>query len=186
MAPVKKHFSTPLRILMVVLMTGMVFKIMAWPYAKLIMLLSFVGIVVLYSLRFWKKTEKKHVDFVKLILVIFWTSNGILQILNFPYTLFFQIVTAVTFVLWFVMEGTAYFMDDERRTKNSFSHIVWNCIMIVGTLGIICGSLLKILNWEYSVYLLAVSITMVAAYILKDVFLTTPSEDEESNEEYQL
>lgn len=186
MLPAKKHFSTPLRILMVLLLVGMIFKIMTWPFAKVIMLTSFVGIVVLYGMRFWKKTEKKHVDFVKLILVVFWTTNGILEILNFPYTLFFQVVTAVTFVLWFVMEGTAYFMDEERRAKNSNSHILWNCIMVIGTLGIIAGSLLKILNWEYSMHLLALGIIMVAAYILKDLFLPTPKEEEESNEEFQL
>ncbi|WP_273567009.1 hypothetical protein [Maribacter halichondriae] len=187
MTAVKKILKTPLRISIAVLLVGMTAKIMQWPFAKEIMLISFVAIGILYTARFWKKSEKQYVDYVKLILVMFWTTNGILRILDFPYTLFFQIVTAITFVIWFVMEGTAYFMDEDRRAKNTLSHILWNCTLVAGTLGIICGSLLKILYWEYATHLLSLGITMVAAYILKDIFLPSSTEDEEgNNEEFQL
>lgn len=187
MTAVKKVLKTPLRVSLVILLLGMTAKILQWPFAKEIMLFSFFAIGILYTIRFFKKAEKQYIDYVKLILVLFWTTNGLLRILDFPYTLFFQIVTAITFVIWFIMEGTAYFMDEDRRAKNTLSHILWNCTLVLGTLGVICGSLLKILHWDYSVHLLSLGITMVAAYILKDVFLPNSTEDEEgNNEEFQL
>ena len=96
-------------------------------------------------------------------------------------------MTAIAFLLWFIMEGTAYFLDEDRRAKNSLYHILWNCALVLGTLGVIAGSLLKILHWDYSLHLLSLGITMIAAYILKDVFVPeTPKEDGHNHEEYQL
>ena len=109
MTAVKKILKTPLRVSLVVLLLGMTAKILQWPFAKEVMLASFFAIGILYTIRFWKKIEKQYIDYVKLILVLFWTINGVLRILHFQYTLFFQIVTAITFVIWFIMEGTAYF-----------------------------------------------------------------------------
>ena len=107
--------------------------------------------------------------------------------MKFPYTLFFLTITAIAFVLWFVMEGTAYFLDVDRRAQNSVYQILWNCTLVLGTLGVISGSLLKILHWDYSLHLLSLGITMIAAYILKDVFVPeNNNEDEHNHEEYQL
>ncbi|MGB5555434.1 MAG: hypothetical protein WBM83_12300 [Flavobacteriaceae bacterium] len=187
MTTVKKILKTPLRIALALLLVGMSAKILQWPFAKEIMLLSFAAIGVLYSIRFFKKSQKHYIDYVKLILVLFWTTNGLLKLMSFPYTLFFQIVTAITFVIWFIMEGTAYFLDDDRRTKNSLSHIIWNFVLVIGTLSIICGSLLKLFYLEFSLHLLSLGITLVAAYILKDIFPPTHRSNEESNnEEFQL
>ena len=43
--------------------------------------------------------------------------------------------------------------------------------MVAGTLAIIVGSILKILNWEFALPLLTLGIVILAAYILKDVFV---------------
>ncbi len=166
---------------------GMVAKIFQEPYASGLILTGFGSIGVLYSIRFWKKSSKMNIDFIKLFLVLFWTTNGILRILDFAYGLFFQIMTAIFFVVWVIMEGTAYFLDEDRKSKNSLSHILWNCAMVIGALGIITGSLLKILNWEYATSLLVFGIVLIAAYILKDFFEASkqPREDQ-NNEEFQL
>ncbi|MCJ7467038.1 MAG: hypothetical protein MUO53_10140 [Maribacter sp.] len=187
MAPNKKILKNPLRASLVILLLGMIAKIFEVPYAKGVILLSFLAIGILYSIRFWKKSVKKNVDFIKVFLIVFWTMNGVLRILDFTYTLFFQFMTAVFFVVWFIMEGTAYFLDEDRKVKNSISHILWNCAIILGTLAVISGSLLKVLNWEFAVPLLVLGLALIAAYILKD-FLTPAeaSEDNGNNEELQL
>jgi len=185
MSTPKKILKLPLRVSLAILLFGTISKISEWPFAAEIMLIGFSAIGFLYVFRFLKKTEKKFIDYVKLILVIFWTANGIFKILSLPFTLFFQIIIALSFIIWFVMEGTAYFLDEERRAKNSTAQILWNCALVIGTLGVIAGSLLRLIDWDYSVHILSLGITMIAAYILKDVFIPE-SGDDSNNEEFQL
>ncbi|MEP3210219.1 MAG: hypothetical protein ABJN95_13550 [Maribacter sp.] len=183
----KKILKLPLRISLAILLSGILAKMLEWPYAKKILLIGFAALGILYIIRFISKSEKKFLDYIKLILVSFWSLYGVFTILNFPYTLFFLTMTSTSFVLWFIMEGTAYFLDEDRRAKNSWYRILWNCALVLGTFAVISGSLLKILHWDYALHLLSLGITMIAAYILKDVFVPeTPKEDEHNHEEYQL
>lgn len=185
MSTPEKILKLPLRISLAILLLGTVAKITEWPFAPEIMLIGFSAIGLLYVFRFLKKTEKKFLDYTKLTLIIFWTANGIFKVLGFPFTLFFQIIIAISFIIWFVMEGTAYFLDEDRRAKNSIAQILWNCALIIGVLGVISGSLLKLIDWDYSIHLLSLGITFIAAYILKDVFIPESSDDQ-NNEEFQL
>jgi len=179
----KKILKLPLRISLAILLLGILAKMLEWPYATKILLIGFSSLGLLYALRFLSKSEKEFLDYNKLVLVTFWSLYGIFNVLNFPYTLFFLTMTSIAFVLWFIMEGTAYFLDEDRRTKNNLYHILWNCALVLGTLGVISGSLLKILDWDYALHLLSLGITMIAAYILKDVFVPeTPKEDEQNHE----
>lgn len=187
MSTFKKILTMPLRLSVVLILMGMLMKFFEWPMATQVMFVSFAAIGVLYFIRFWKKPTRHFIDYNKLVLVSFWALNGIFNIMDFPYTILFQVIIAVSFVLWFVMEGTAYFLDDDRSSKNSSMQLLWNFAMVLGTLAIIAGSLLKILNWEFAIPLLTLGIAMVAIYVLKDVFTTRKmGTDESSNEEYQL
>ncbi|MFK7814277.1 MAG: hypothetical protein AB8B59_17395 [Maribacter sp.] len=179
----KKILKLPLRISLAVLLAGIISKMLEWPYATEFLLGGFATLGFLYAIRFVAKTEKRFLDYIKIVLVAFWSLYGVFTVMNFPYTLFFLTMTSIAFVLWFIMEGTAYFLDEDRRAQNSLYHILWNCALVLGTLGVIAGSLLKILHWDYSFHILSLGITLIAAYILKDVFVPeTPNEDEE----YQL
>lgn len=187
MTPNKKILKLPLRISLATLLFGIISKMFEWPFATKILLVSFTALGVLYTIRFLGKTKKEFLDYNKFALVLFWSLYGIFTVLNFSYTLFFLTMTTVTFILWFIMEGTAYFLDEDRHVKNSLYRILWNFALVMGTLAIISGSLLKILNWDYSIHLLSLGITMVAAYILKDIFVPESSNNEEQNQEgFQL
>ena len=90
-------------------------------------------------------------------------------------------------MIWIVLEGTAYFLDEERKTKNTRTQLLWNCAMVGGTLAIITGSLLNLLGWQFAIPLMALGIVIIVAYILKDVFATNKLENNDNNnEEYQL
>lgn len=187
MSNTKKILKLPLRISIGVLLFGMLAKILEWSFAKEIMLFGFTTIGILYVFRFLKKRERQFIDYTKLVLIVFWATNGIFRVLDFPYTLFFQIITAIAFVTWFILEGTAYFLDEDRRAKNSIGQILWNCLLVVGTLGVITGTILKVLDWAYAIHLLSLGITFIGAYVLKDVFVPSKNrEEEQSNEEYQI
>lgn len=183
----KKILKNPLRISIVVLLMGMLARIFQWPYASMMVIGGFSAICIFYGIRFWKKTDRVFLDYVKLVLVLFWSLNGICRMLDLPYTLLFQIITGASFITWFVMEGTAYFMDEDRRAKNSTLQIWWNVSMVLGALSIIAGSLMKVLHWEFANILLILGIIMVAVYILKDLLIVAKiKEKDSSNEEFQL
>jgi len=187
MSTYKKILTMPLRLAIVVLLMGMLMKVLEWPMATQLMFVSFAVIGILYVFRFLKKTSRHFVDYVKVVLVFFWTTNGIFRIMDFPYTILFQVIIAISFVLWFILEGTAYFLDEDRRAKNSTKQLIWNFAMVAGTLAIIVGSILKILNWEFALPLLVCGIVILAAYILKDVFVADKIANEDrNNEEFQL
>lgn len=187
MTPSKKILKLPLRISLATLLFGIISKMFEWPFSTKILLASFIILGLLYAIRFFKKTKKEFLDYNKFALVSFWTLYGSFTVMNFSYTLFFLTMTAIAFVIWFVMEGTAYFLDEDRHPTNSLYHILWNFILVIGTLGIISGSLLKILHWDYALHLLSLGITMVAAYVLKDIFVPeSRNEDEQNQEEFQL
>lgn len=183
----KKVLKTPLRISLVALLLGMVMRMLDWPYAAGVLFTSFLAVGILYAVRFSKKENKQPVAYIKMILVLFWTTNGLLRILDFPHTLFFQIGTALTFVTWFAMEGTAYFMDEDRKAKNSMIEIIWNFAMVIGVLTIISGGLMHLIEWEYSTTTLTIGLTIVTAYILKDVFSPVKEiEKDPQNQEIQI
>lgn len=187
MAAQDKILKVPLRISMTLLLLAMLAQIFDWPHANKMLLLCFSLVGVLYAIRFWKKLEKKFIDYVKVTLVFFWSINGISSILGFQHTVYFQVVIGCTFLIWFIMEGTAYFLDEDRKSKNTLSKILWNVFMVVGTLAIILGSLSNMLNWQFSIPLLAFGILTVAIYILKDVFIVSKMEkDDRNNGEFQL
>ncbi len=187
MAAQDKILKIPLRVSMTLLLMGMLAQILDWPHANKLLLVCFIAVGVLYTIRYWKKSTKKFIDHVKVTLVVFWSVNGISTILGFQYTVFFQVVIGITFLIWFILEGTAYFLDEDRKSKNSRPQILWNIAMVVGTLSIIIGSLLSMLDWQFSLPLLVFGILTVAVYILKDVFIVTKLEnDDQNNEEFQL
>ena len=183
----KKVLKTPLRISLVALLLGMLMRMLDWPYAAGVLFTSFLSVGLLYAVRFSKKENKQPVAYIKMILVLFWTTNGLLRILDFPHTLFFQIGTALTFVTWFAMEGTAYFMDEDRKAKNSIIEIIWNFAMVVGVLTIITGGIMHLIEWEYSTTTLTIGLAIVTAYILKDVFSPVKEiEKDPQNQEIQV
>lgn len=182
-----KVLKNPIRFALAALLAGMLMRILQIPFASVVTFMSFLAIAVLYFVRFSKKVDKKPVAYIKMVLVLFWTTNGLLRILDFPYTIIFQIGTAIAFITWFAMEGTSYFMDDDRKAKNSIIEIIWNFAMVVGVLTIISGGLMHLLNWEYAIPTLTVGLSIVTVYILKDIFSPTKEMNKDpNNEEFQL
>lgn len=179
----KKVFKNQIRAALATLLIGMAMRILHWPYAAGIIFTSFASILILYTIRFFKKEKKESIDLIKMAMVLFWTTNGLLTILKFPYTLIFQIGTALTFIAWFAMEGTAYFMDKNRNIKNSITEIIWNFVMVIGVLTIILGGLMHLLSWEYSIPTLTIGLTIVTSYILKDIFTSPNSQEDDVNNE---
>ena len=169
----KKQLTTPLRIAIVILTVGLLSKALQWwSFSDTIIFTGFGLIAGLYSYRFWKKTIKGSIAYIKLVLVIFWCLNGIFTIMDFAFSEIFQIISLIAFVFWVVMEGTSYFsVEDNDINKNNFKYLLWNAIMILGAIAIVMGGLFSVLNWEYAIYILVLGVISIMAYILRDVFV---------------
>lgn len=170
----KKILRTPLRIAISLLIVGFVFKIIHFPtIANPIIILALFAIGVFYGLRFWKKSKKGFLEYNKLVLVTAWSLNGIFKILNLSHNDFFQLIGSLAFIIWIIMDGTSYLIDDKEDNRSDIVYFIWNTMMIIGILAIIIGSLTKILEWEYATPTLITGFILVTAYVLKDLLAHT-------------
>ena len=97
-----KALKTPIRVALATLLGGMLMRILHIPYAQVVIFLSFLAIGILYTIRFSKKEDKKPVAYIKMVLVLFWTTNGLLRILDFTYTYIFNISSDIFFSFNFI------------------------------------------------------------------------------------
>ncbi|MCK0145951.1 hypothetical protein MWU78_09870 [Arenibacter sp. F26102] len=168
----KKILRTPLRIAISLLIVGFICKILHFPnIANPLIILSLCAIGTLYGLRFWKKSKKGFLEYNKLVLVTAWSLNGIFKILDLSHTDFFQLIGSLAFIVWIIMEGTSYLINDKDDNRSDIAYFIWNTMMIIGILAIIIGSLTKILEWEYATPTLVTGFILVTAYVLKDILI---------------
>ncbi len=165
----KKILRTPLRIAISLLIIGFICKILLIPkIASPLIVLSLAAIAILYSLRFLKKSKKGFLEYTKLVMVVFWSLDGIFKILELSFTDSFQLIGGLAFIIWIIMEGTTYLISDKGDSNNLTNRLIWNTIMVLGILEIIIGSLGKILQWEYAVPIIILGTIMVTLYVFKD------------------
>jgi len=74
-------FWYAIAIAIVVLVLGMLIKIMHWPGANQMIMIGSGSVIVVYGIRFFQKSEKNHLDVLKLLFV--WVSFGYFLLLAF-------------------------------------------------------------------------------------------------------
>ena len=74
-------FWYAIAIAIVVLVLGMLIKIMHWPGANQMIMIGSGSVIILYGIRFFQKSEKNHLDVLKLLFV--WVSFGCFLLLAF-------------------------------------------------------------------------------------------------------
>ncbi|ALM06952.1 hypothetical protein SB49_03405 [Sediminicola sp. YIK13] len=141
-----------------------------WQLASTILTAAFVSILALYALRFWNKPKKTFLAYNKLILISFWSINGLIQIYHLPFALYTQIILVISLILWAILEGTAYFSKENKSNKLNTSLIIWNLIMVFGSIAIMSGGFFMLLEWDYALALLTLGVFLITIYIFKDVF----------------
>lgn len=171
MAATKKVLKIPIRIGIAILLLGILLKIQQLtPYANEIIVASVGLIAVCYTIRFWRKDQKLFLDYVKLILVDVWCINVVFSVWHLPYDYVFESITFISFLIWAVLEGTAYFAKENEETDISMNQILWNGLVVLGSLSIIGGIMFKILHIGYSDILLGIGLLLIGAYIFRDAF----------------
>ncbi|MFY7665772.1 hypothetical protein [Flavobacterium sp.] len=98
---------------------GVVFKFMHWPAANLLVLVSVLGILLTYTVRFFKKQEKQRLDVLKLLWVITFLLGALGVILKwFPR----EFMHVSTLVFWLTLTDQIIMISQknaQRRQKSS-------------------------------------------------------------------
>jgi len=166
-----KILTLPLRIALVVLIFGALFKVMHWSYAKELMFTSGITIGVLYSIRFFNKTEKSQLDYVKLSLILIWVFSYLVQVFHLfsvPYIL--ETCLLILLLWWFVKEGVSYFKNRKFKKKN-FIKAVYYVLIGLATFTLFLGIIFKIQHWPYGSELFVLGILLLNTILILDYFL---------------
>jgi hypothetical protein len=167
----KKILKVPLRLSISILIIGMLFKIMHWPYGAEIVACAFGAIIIVYPFRFWNKKPKFVIDYVKLILLISWALNGIFTILHLPYKIYLSAVASISLIVWLVMEASRYFRKGVKEESKSSSPISSYGVLSVSGILIFIGVLFKIMHWPGAGPLLILGLSTVAIWFVVDLII---------------
>lgn len=99
----------PIRIFISLLIVGILLKILHLQYADITMTVAYMGIAVLYVLRFMAKRPKLFLDFVKVVLVLSWSMHGLMVLNHLAQRQFAYWTLITSFLLWFYLEGFSRF-----------------------------------------------------------------------------
>jgi hypothetical protein len=167
----KKILTFPLRIALIILIIGALFKIMHWPYANRLMLIGGVSISILYLIRFLYKKPKNKIDFVKLSLVFLWLINYLIDafhVFNIPYL--FEALLVALFIWWFTEEGVFYFKNRKFKRKGIIK-MFYYLICYLTLLALSLGILIKIQHWPYGSLIFVLGVLLLCLVLILDYFL---------------
>ena len=166
-----KILTFPLRIAIIVLIFGALFKIMHWPFAHNLMLLGGISIGILYTIRFVYKKEKTILDYAKLAMILIWVFNYLanaFQLFYVPYI--YEILLLILFIYWFYVEGILYFKNRSYR-KNRFLKAVYYILMGLTIFTLVFGILFKIQHWPYGALLFTIGVLLLSLLLIFDYFI---------------
>jgi len=166
----------PLRVAVVILIIGALFKVMHWPYSQKLMFIGGIAIGVLYVLRFLYKKSKQRLDYIKLAIVLLWVLSYLVKafhLYNIPYII--EICILVLFIWWLIEDGFNYFKRRKFK-KRGLVKIVYYLLFGFASAGIIFGSLFKIQHWPYGSELFVLGTLTICALLIIDYFVIERAE----------
>ncbi|WP_425076376.1 GldL-related protein [Psychroserpens sp. S379A] len=166
-----KKLGLPLRLALVIIIYGALFKVMHWPYAQQLMLIGSILVALLYCIRFLLKINKVQLDYVKLALVLFWFlsySNTAFHLIDLPYVL--DIIVFVLFCWWFIKEGLSYFSKRQFKGNNVLKFFYYG-ILVISILLIIIGILFKIQRWPFGNIMFTFGVISSSLILILDYFM---------------
>lgn len=137
---------------------GIAFKLMHWPYSEIILLNAIGGLSLFYTLRFWRKKEKRFVDYVKLTLIVSFALRLVFPLYHLPYQIVIDFLFYASFILWSLLEGVSYFfatskkefMDIEKAPKRWYQLLSpTNGLMTGAFFGLVIGAFGKLCHLPF-------------------------------------
>lgn len=165
---IQHHILNILRILAGCFVMGILFKIMHWPGAKLILSSVLILLPIVYSIRFYFKDKKLFSDYLKLVLVIIGSFAYLLhKILHWPFGKELYILTLALLCVFLLFQVYRYLFKNETEQSP-----IWNTKTAFSIPGVIVfiGVLFKIMHWPGASILLIVGLAGFALLFTKDLF----------------
>jgi len=146
-----------LRLSISVAILGILFKVLHWMYAGPILIAGCIGIGLFYSLRFYQKKPKEILDYSRLALVISFLFHYVIRVFHLPYGYIFRTLFQLSFVLLLILyirdvlfvkpksEDYNSPQEVEKAKTKALSYLLYG----IATIGVVLGSLFKILHWEF-------------------------------------
>lgn len=161
----------PLRLSIIIVIFGALFKVMHWPYATHLMLIGTVSLGLLYSVRFINKKHKSKLDYVKLFMILLWVFQYLVSAFHIVYIPYiFKILLLILFVYWFIVEGIYYFKNRKFK-KNKFLKIVYYLLVGCTVFTLFFGIIFKIQHWPYGALLFTLGVLLLSVLLIFDYFI---------------
>ena len=167
----KKILTFPIRIVLLILVYGMLFLIMDWPYANQLLLIGSVLLAFLYSIRFLYKKDKKRIDIVKLGFVLVWVVNLILKTYHMVFIAYgLELLLFILFVWWLIEDGFKL-VARRKLVNNGFVKFFYYGLCILTIALIVIGTLLRIMHWPYGALILTLGFLLLSMMLIIDYFV---------------
>ena len=149
-----------------ILIVGVLFKIMHWPFTQVIMTIGFGMIVLLYPIRFYLKQPKRVIDYVKLVLAICLPINTYLNLFHLQSHFLLPILSFSSFILWLILELYDSYKNIESKDFKIFPFGILSVIVLF----ILVGAFFKLSHYPYANYILIFGFALLTVYFLIDTF----------------
>jgi len=154
------------------LIIGALFKILHWPGANLILLISFIWVSVSHFIHFVQIRPKRTIDYAMLLLVVSFMLYQAISIFHWPHrktALFLFAGAALFFFLSYLFSSI-----ESNQSKTSLSIAIAKTL---SSISIIIGALFKILHWPGAQIMLITGMLGFALVVIYQTFQTENPEN---------
>lgn len=130
----------------------------------MLLTIGFLGIAMLYPVRFAYKSQKTVKDYLKLLLILERSLNGYSQLMHFGYSEVANIIASIAFFIWITLEV----IDFTYYKKREYPLPGYWGVPLVSVVLIGLGVFLKLDHYPYDGFTLIAGYTLLAAWFSRE------------------
>ncbi len=154
-----------------ILIIGVLFKIMHWPFSGIMILASLISILILNLIRFILNKEKTVLSYLKLIFILSWIFNSttIFYIPWYEQPLYKMLAwgSLIAWLITYMYESIFAKGEDERPLADRISDL----IIFIASVVVAIGVIFKILHWPKAGLFLVGGLSTALVWFLYDTFI---------------
>ena len=177
----REGWWVPIRVGMVLVLFGVLCRLLHWPFADLTLMSGAGAILVFYTLRYSSKRRKDFLDFLKLMLVLLWSTKTLLTAARSHDAIWIDYAALMAFVLWLLLDGFRNDVKVKRQRSNLQPALIpvdkasKRAFSVCAGLTFV-GVIFLIMHWNGAQTLLILGLGGASLWLLKDTlkfFLST-------------
>ncbi len=107
-----------------IFLVGMLFKILHWEGADLLLMIGLIGIPVVYLIHFLRKKNKGITDYLKAVWLGVFSTGLLFTILHWPYANLLIQIQAILFLTLFVMYVVILTKNGSKRSMKTNNFVL--------------------------------------------------------------